>query len=51
MEKTILVKVSEELHRAIKVKASQEGLSIKDFVTKALEQAIDQAAGPESRGE
>jgi len=39
MEKVILVKVSEELHTAVKIQAAKEGTTIQALVTRILEEA------------
>lgn len=36
-EKTITIRVSEDLHRTIKIKIANEGISLKDYVVGLIE--------------
>ncbi|WP_084424774.1 toxin-antitoxin system HicB family antitoxin [Caloramator sp. ALD01] len=39
-EKTITIRVSEELHRDIKIKIAKEGISLKDYVIGLIEKDL-----------
>lgn len=42
-EKTITIRVSEELHKEIKIKIAQEGMSLKDYVLDLIEKDLKKA--------
>lgn len=39
-EKTITIRVSDELHRQIKIKIAQDGISLKDYVINLIEKDL-----------
>jgi predicted DNA binding CopG/RHH family protein len=36
-EKTITVRISEDLHKAVKIRIAQEGVSLKDYVVNLIQ--------------
>lgn len=42
-EKTITVRISEDLHRAIKIKIAQEGVSLKDYVVSLIQKDLEKS--------
>lgn len=39
-EKTITVRVSEDLHKAIKIRIAEEGISLKDYVVQLIQKDL-----------
>lgn len=39
-EKTITIRVAEELHKEIKVKIAQDGISLKDYILELIEKDL-----------
>lgn len=39
-EKTITIRVPEDFHRQVKVKSASEGLSVKDYLIKLVEEDL-----------
>ena len=37
-EKTITIRVADDLHKEIKIKIAQQGISLKDYILKLIEQ-------------
>ncbi|WP_214720685.1 toxin-antitoxin system HicB family antitoxin [Exiguobacterium sp. s192] len=42
-EKTITVRISEDLHKAIKIKIAQEGVSLKDYVVSLIQKDLEKS--------
>ena len=40
-EKTITIRLPEDLHKEIKIKIAKEGLSLKDYVLKLIENDLE----------
>lgn len=39
-EKTITIRVSEDLHKAIKIRIAEEGISLKDYVVNLIQKDL-----------
>lgn len=40
-EKTITIRVSEDLHKAIKIRIAEEGTSLKDYVVNLIQKDLE----------
>lgn len=41
-EKTITIRISDDLHKKIKIKIAQKGISLKDYILKLIEQDMSE---------
>ena len=41
-EKTITIRISDDLHKMIKIKIAQQGISLKDYILKLIEQDMSE---------